>query len=317
MIYTLAPGAQQLQITSAFAIQPDAIWYDLLTPNPEEIKQIETLFNLHIPSLDEMREIEESSRLYEANQVVYMTSMITTHAGSENVILAPVSFIMTKTALITVRFSDPKSFQIFTKKVLKNVYKHTEAVFLGLMDTIVERIADILEKNAGDIDHISKQIFTEQKLRGQVHMPEIMQHIGAAGNVNSKIRASLATLDRQLIFYRSKILGDIEENIPATLITIQQDIKSLSEFLTFLFYKIDFLLNATIGYTSIEQNNVIKILSVLAVIFLPPTLIASIYSMNFQHQPELNWYYGYPLVLCIMALSILIPYLYFKRKGWL
>ncbi len=317
MLHTLSPTSKQLEITPLSAIQPDAIWYDLLTPTPEEIKQIESLLSLHIPSLEEMLEIEESSRLYEANKIVYMTSTIVTHAGTEAATLAPVSFIMTKTALITVRYSDPKPFQVFAKKILKNEYNQAETVFLGLMDTIVERMADILETNALDIDLISKQIFAEQKLRGQIHMQEILQHIGEAGDLNSKLRASLGTLDRQLIFYHNQILENTDKKFHTKLITIQQDIKSLSEFLAFLFHKIDFLLNATLGYTNIEQNNIIKILSVAAVIFLPPTLIASIYGMNFQTQPELNWRFGYPLALVLMALSTFIPYLYCKRKGWL
>ena len=160
MLYTLSPTSKQLEITPLSAIRPDAIWYDLLTPTPEEIKQIESLFNLHIPSLEEMLEIEESSRLYEANEIVYMTSMIVTRAGIETATLSPVSFIITKTALITVRYSDPKPFQVFSNKILKNGYHQAETVFLGLMDTIIERLADILEMNASDIDLISKQIFT-------------------------------------------------------------------------------------------------------------------------------------------------------------
>ena len=318
MLYTLSPTSKQLEMTPLSAIQPDAIWYDLLTPTPEEIKQTETLLNLHIPSLEEMLEIEESSRLYEADKIVYMTSTIVANAGMDTVTLAPVCFIMTKTALITVRYSDPKPFQVFAKKNLKNGYNQAKTIFLGLMDTIVEGMADILEMNASDIDHISKQIFTEHKLRGQIHMQEILQHIGEAGNLNSKVRASIGTLERQLIFYRNQILEEeTDKKFYTKLSTIQKDIKSLSEFLSFLFHKIDFLLSATLGYTNIEQNNTIKILSVAAVIFLPPTLIASIYGMNFQNQPELNWRYGYPLALVLMALSTFIPYLYFKRKGWL
>lgn len=317
MLYILSPTSKQLEITPLSAIQPDAIWYDLLTPTPEEIKHIETLLNLHIPSLEEMLEIEESSRLYEANKIVYMTSTIVTHADMETATLAPVSFIMTKTALITVRYNDPKPFQVFAKKILKNGYHQAETVFLGLMDTIVERMADILEMNASDIDLISKQIFTDQKLRGQIHMQEILQHIGEAGDLNSKVRASIGTLDRQLIFYLNQTFEDTDKKFHTKLITIQKDIKSLSEFLSFLFHKIDFLLNATLGYTNIEQNNTIKILSVAAVIFLPPTLIASIYGMNFQTLPELNWRFGYPLALALMALSTFIPYLYCKKKGWL
>ena len=148
-------------------------------------------------------------------------------------------------------------------------------------------------------------------------MQEILQHIGEAGDLNSKVRTSLGTLDRQLIFYQNQSLEDTDKKFQTKLSTIQKDIKSLSEFLSFLFHKIDFLLNATLGYTNIEQNNIIKILSVAAVIFLPPTLIASIYGMNFQAMPELNWRFGYPLALVLMALSTFIPYHYCKRKGWL
>jgi magnesium transporter len=292
----------------------DAIWYDLAFPESHEIAAVEKALKIHVPSLDEMREIEESSRLYEEKEVLYMTSIVIAKA-EELPIATPVSFILTPNALVTVRHSETKPFQAFSKKILKNGYQQSDMLFLGLLESIVERLADILELNANAIEKISKEIFKTNHSNNQREMHDILANIGKIGDLNSKIRESLETFDRQLIFFYDQFQGTHKKTKDKCL-SLQQDIKSLVDYSTFLFGRTNLLLNATLGFIEIQQNNTIKIFSIAAVIFLPPTLIASIYGMNFVQIPELEWYFGYPFALLLMAVSILVPLIFFKRKRW-
>lgn len=318
MLQTLSHTSKQMQTFSADeTFDPHVIWYDLIAPNNAEIEAIEKALNIHIPSLAEMSEIEESSRLFEEEGVLYMTSVLIAGLDSSNPISVPTTFIVTLQAVVTVRYADLKSFQNFIKKVARNGFFNAQTLFLGLMDTIVERVADTLEMNAAEIDRISDAIFKVSPTHNQRQMRKIMHYIGKIGDLNSKVRESLVTLDRQLIFYHNQIPEKTDKKILAKSKTIQHDVKSLVDYLSFLFSKNEFLLDATLGFVNIEQNEIIKFFSVAAVIFLPPMVIASIYGMNFHLIPELQWSWGYPFALIIMIISGVLPYFYFKRKGWL
>jgi magnesium transporter len=316
MLQILSQNSRQVDaIPAGGQIPKDALWYDLISPDDRESSAMKEILQIHVPVIEEMREIEESSRLYKENQTFYMTCILIASAEAKPVAV-PITFVLTKNSLLTVRYADPKPFKAFERKIAKTPFADKETLFLGLMDTIIERLADILETNALEIEKISSEIFKEGH-DNQRAMRDILAHLGKVGDLNSKVRESLQTIDRQLNFYHNQVSEEIDKKIHIAIQTLQQDVKSLVNYVTFLFGKTDFLLDASLGFVNIEQNAIIKIISVGAALFLPPMLIASIYGMNFTRIPELSWYLGYPFALLLIIISALIPYFYFKRKGWL
>lgn len=317
MLQLLAPQSKQVEtLASLNELKLGYIWYDLFNPSSEEIKAVEKLFNLILPTREAMQEIEPSSRLHVDEEIFYMTSLLIANAESDNPLSAPVSFILTPQALITLRYIDPKPFSLVFRRIAKREFSNSDFLFLELIDCIVDRIADILELNASDIDLLSKKTFRKERMHNANFMHNIVLNIGKTGNMNTNLRESLESFDRQLTFYSNQ-KGEEDPKILQRITTLQRDVRALIDHVSFLFHKIDFLLEATLGFINIEQNAIIKIFSVAAVIFLPPTLIASVYGMNFDLIPELKWLFGYPFALFLMILSAVIPLFYFKKKKWL
>ncbi len=294
-------------------IDPDALWYDLNLPTPEEITALNTAIGVSIPSIDQMSEIEESSRLYDERGILYMTAYLIASAEEQS-LSVPVGFILSPKAVITVHYDELKSFQSFSKKIAKAEFSTPQQILTGLLDTVVERLADVLEKNASEIERLSHEIFQGKNVTDSKEMRDVLINIGQIGNLNSKARESLTSLDRLSTFLNDQLKEDTDKKM---LVRIQKDIRSLTNYLSFLFSKIEFLLEASLGFINIEQNRIIKFFSIAAVIFLPPMVIASIYGMNFKSIPELHWVFGYPFALILMVLSAILPYLWFKRKGWI
>jgi magnesium transporter len=237
-------------------------------------------------------------------------------------VLLPVSFVFTHARLITVRYHEPRAFTTFPQRAAKVAMgcNSGEAVLIALLDATVDRLADVLERAGRDIDAISQRIFQGDgaKPSRNKELGPILTSIGRKGNLTSKIRDSLVTLERLVGFFnQGMLLRRSSKDMLESVRTTAQDIRSLADHATFLSQKITFLLDATLGLVNIEQNSIIKIFSVAAVVFLPPTLLASIYGMNFEHMPELDWRLGYPLAVGLMVLSAILPYVFFKKRGWL
>lgn len=296
------------------------VWIDLLSPSREEEKVIESQLGFALPTRADMVEIELSSRLYTENDVHFMTITMIAHSDSDTIdpILDPVTFVLNKQQLITIRYVEPQSFRLFDLQTEKLPASHRDPIFLlvTLLDITVDRLADILELVGHRLDTYSQTIFNKKKsTKHDYHL--LMQQMGAIGDLNTKARESLVTFRRLLTFFSGILDPKIDKDKAPHLTSIATDILALSDHASFLSTKINFLLDATLGMVNIEQNNVIKTLSIAAVIFLPPTLIASIYGMNFHHMPELAWRYGYLLTAGLMLLSTWLPYKYFKYRKWL
>jgi len=299
-----------------------AVWIDLLSPTREEESELESLLGLGLPTKEDMEEIEISSRLYEEDGGLFMTAQLPANTEEENATMGPVTFVLVSHRLVTIRYHDPKSFGLFATRAVRAPIGGDcgETVFLGLLETIVDRLADVIERAARAVAPVSKGIFQpsgSSPKRAQQHRSHL-ETIGRAGDLISDIRDSLMTLDRVVGYYAQHIVRlDGSEEQRARLKTITRDIHSIGDHAGFLSGKITLLLDATLGMIGIEQNGIIKIFSVAAVVFLPPTLVASIYGMNFAFIPELKWPFGYPFAIGLMVLSALLPYWFFKRKGWL
>ncbi|MBS1302240.1 magnesium/cobalt transporter CorA [Loktanella sp. SALINAS62] len=299
----------------------DATWIDLVSPSPEEVATLGDRLGITIPDRADMEEIEVSSRLYRENESSFMTAILPAQTDDDDPEMAPVSFILSGKQLITVRYHDPRAFTTFPTQARKTAMKLPDAdtVLVGLLEVIIDRLADVLERAGRDIDAISASIFRKSDTTSvRRNFQGVLEKIGRKGDLNSHIRDSLITLERLAGFLghvaSERGLGpDLRERIK----TLSRDARSLTDHSGFLSQKITFMLDASLGMINIEQNATIKIFSVVAVIFLPPTLIASIYGMNFEYMPELSWLFGYPFAIGLMIAAAILPYLYFKYRGWL
>ncbi len=204
---------------------------------------------------------------------------------------------------------------------------------LGLLEAIIDRLADVLERVGNEIDGVSREVFraksanasqTGKSRKGKAaevttDLQGLIEQIGRKGDLLTAARESLVSISR-LVAYHAALEAPVRKGAKDTrqrIKLLQRDAGSLGDHAQFLQDKINFLLDATLGLINLEQNQIIKIFTVASVAFLPPTLVASIYGMNFQSMPELNWAIGYPMALGVMVLSALLPFLFFKRKGWL
>lgn len=298
-----------------------SLWIDIIDPTEDEEKIIENYLKINIPTHHEMSAIELSNRLYQKKEGVYVTA---TFATTDQEVQA-VTFILMSDKLITIRYAQLHTFDRYLTYSKLNHFDalNHKGIFAGLMETTIGQIADNLEKIGHSIDGMTQQIFrskeygNEEKKNKKLDYKEIIRQIGNNGDFISKNHESLIGIYRALNFiidstYLQKSVEDLE-----SIKILVNDIPPLNDYVSFLSNKINFLLDACLGMINIEQNTIIKIVSVAALIFFPPTLVASIYGMNFHRMPELTWDLGYPLALLLMVLTGGLPYWYFKRKGWI
>jgi magnesium transporter len=312
----------KIEVASDGSLPVEAVWLDLLAPTSEEERQVEAMLGVGVPTREEMQEIEVSSRLYEENGALYMTATVVARADTEHPEASAISFILAGDRLVTVRYAEPQSFALFTTRCQRSPGPFTrgDAVLAGLLDALIDRIADVIEHIGLEVDGISHEVFEHPTTpRKSGDFQGILRSLGRRGDLTSKVRESLVGIGRLLMFLGQAGTTNTKtaKDLRTRLRTMTRDVRSLTEHASFLSGKINFLLDATLGMINIQQNSIIKIFSVAAVVFLPPTLIASIYGMNFEFMPEFGWRLGYPLALGIMVLSAILPYLYFKHRGWL
>lgn len=311
-----------IPVESGAAMTEDIIWIDVVSPSPEEERQLEAQLGTPIPTREDMEEIEISSRLYKENEAIYMTAILPALVDADDPHLEPVSFVLSGQRLITIRYHEPRAFRTFPQRAARVSMgcDSGETALIALLEVVVDRLADILENAGKDIDRISRKIFrkSETEPGKNKDFQSVLEAVGRKGDLTSSIRDSLVTLERLVVFLGQETIQHKTAKTSRERIRILgHDIRSINDYAGFLAAKITFLLDATLGMISIEQNAIIKIFSVAAVIFLPPTLIASIYGMNFEVMPELGLPFGYPMALGMMVVSAILPYVYFKRRGWL
>ncbi|MES2119826.1 MAG: magnesium transporter CorA family protein [Pseudomonadota bacterium] len=325
MLRTYGPGCDGSVIDAkAKRISKGATWIDLEEPTAEEEKLVERCVGLNVPTEAEMAEIEPSSRLYEQNGALYMT--ISVLRGVEDGLPAstPISFVFTGHRLITIRYATPKPVRAFEEHARRepDLVKDASHVLVGLLDAIIDRLADELENIGGEIERQSSEIFQRNVNDRRIPAEKLTRLLTSIGRVQAllaKVRYTAVSTSRMLSFLAgSKRINEAEhEDFRPHVASLTTDVTSLGEHATFQSDNLQFLLDASLGLISIEQNAAMKLFSWAAIIFLPPTLIAGIYGMNFQHMPELNWVFGYPMALLMILISAVAPYLYFKWRRWI
>jgi len=313
---------ERVEVPAGSSVPAEAIWFDLLSPSAEEDRAVEAVLGIGIPSREEMAEIEPSSRLYVENGARFMTATLIYASDTDRPNTTPVTFILAQGKLITVRYEEPRPFVRLSQKITRACPPTItgEGVLIDLLDNIIDRAADVLERDSAEIEIVSRRIFGHGRGRkpASESYQDILRAIGRKADLTSKIRESLVSIGRLVLFFANEADNlKLPKEQRAQVKSMARDATSLTDHATFLANKIQFMLDAVLGLVQLDQNNVIKIFSVVAVVLLPPTMIASIYGMNFKHMPELDWTFGYPLALLLMLASAVLPYAYFKWKRWL
>jgi len=325
MFSVFVPSESSLKkavIEDLTALPESAVWIDLFSPSAAEDKAVERLAGIAIPTREDMQEIEISSRLYIENGARYMTATLMCHSDTDMPRTTAVTFILGDHRLVTVRYDLPKPFALVEAKLGRSCTPAItgEMVLMELLDAVIDRCADILERCGAEIDQVSHDIFEpESERHGHAKQySQILISIGRKGDLTSKVRESLVSIGRVVAFLSAVVEGvKWSKDMREQLKTMQRDVSSLTDHASYLSSKITFVLDAMLGVVNLEQNNIIKLFSVMAVVLMPPTLIASIYGMNFKSMPELEWVHGYPMALVLMLIAAIVPYWIFKFKKWL
>ncbi|HZP21262.1 MAG TPA: magnesium transporter CorA family protein [Bauldia sp.] len=316
-------GPEIVPIEADGRVPADASWVDVFQPTAEEDRATEAFLGASLPTREETQEIEFSSRFYTEDGATYMTAPLLTGIDIGKPVLTPFTIVVARDRIATLRYEDLRAFRQFLARAIKPGSGCISApgVFVGLIEAVVDRTADVLERISADIDRINSEVFgvgrADARQRGR-RLELMMGDIGVQGDLAAKARESLASLERLVQFATLALPSSFAKGSSKQRLKLAgRDIRSLEDQVTFLSNKINFLLDATLGLISVQQNEVIRILTVATGIFFPPTLIATIYGMNFDFMPELHWGIGYPLALVVMIASAVLPYIYFRRRGWL
>lgn len=313
---------ERMAIEDGAALPEGVIWADLVSPTSQEEHLVEGMFGIAVPTREEMAEIEPSSRLYIEDHARFMTASLIYDSDTDKPKITVVTFILASGRLITVRYDAPKPFARVAAKLARFCSPGIagEGVLIEILDAIIDRSADVLERVGTEVDLLSRRIFERggaQDTPNQSYQA-ILRSIGRKADLTSKVRESLVSIGRLALFFANETDHfRLTKEHRVLVKSMARDATSLNDHASFLINKIQFMLDATLGMVSLDQNNVIKIFSVVAVVLMPPTLLASVYGMNFKHMPELEWAHGYPFALGLMIVAAIAPYLFFKWKRWL
>ena len=324
MLRLFGPGCppNPIDVHEAGLRVDSAVWIDLFQPSRDEEMLAEKLIGTNVPTRAEMQEIEPSSRLYERDGVAFMTMAVLYGVNEGRPATDPISFILTERHLVTVRYTEPKPFVAFIHHVHAEHHLTDDpvTVLIRLLDAIIDRQADELENAGRELESISNRIFerrTRRERDPEDHYQALMLRIGEVQRLLSRARESSVSASRMLGFLGATERMREEKNHSRHLRSLIDDARALDDHSDFLAENLNFLLDASLGMIALEQNFVMKIFSVVAVVLMPPTLIAGIYGMNFHHMPELSWIGGYPWAIGLMLASAIGPYWFARRRGWL
>lgn len=316
---TLSPGP------GASKYATHAVWLDLFDATEEERALAERITGLRVPARAELSEIERSSRLTARDGVLTLSTPMVSSTDLKHPVVSPLGFVLSRERLLTVRYEPMRSFDSYAERMCDPDAPAPSSVsaFVGLLEAMVDRLADVLEVVGADLDQLSHGIFRPETMgvrrmrRESAAMQDTLAKIGRVGDLVSNLRDSLVGISRIVAYVSETAAEWTAPELRSRFTTLRQDVASLNDYDVQITGKVQFLLDATLGFINIQQNNVIKVLTVASIVGIPPTLIASIYGMNFKEMPELTWAWGYPYGLTVIALSAILPLLWFWRRGWI
>jgi magnesium transporter len=323
--FSCADGkVERVTDTTSAAALTKAAWIDLMQPKPDEVQRVQAATGLHVPTEDEVNEIESSSRLATREGVLYL-SMPLVAVRNEMTTGVAAGFVLSEHQLISVRFAPSRVFDLYAESLLKDAPRHGSPahILVGLMEAIVDRQADVLEQMRTDCELISHSIFAmgTQRSTGRknedAELRRTLGELGRLGDLSSHVRETLVGAARIAPYIESMAADWIGKDLVTRLATLRQDVNSLSDFGTHLSDKQQFLLDATLGFINIAQNNVMKVMAIASVVGIPPVLIAGVYGMNFKNIPEYDWAWGYAWGWGLIILTTLIPLGAFRWRKWI
>jgi magnesium transporter len=325
MLRAYGPGCYGTIVDPKLEKIPDnATWIDLEEPTHEEEQLVERCIKVDVPTQAEMAEIEPSSRLYEKNGALYMTASALRGVEEHLPTTTPIGFVLAGDRLVTIRYATPKPIRTFENHARRDpeLVRDGPTALVRLLDAIIDRLADEIERVSATMEELSHEIFAESQDERRIpveRLTALLTSIGRTQTLLSRIRYSAVSTSRMLSFLGGSNLvhEDKQSELRHHLTSLTTDVTALIEHTSYLIDSLQFLLDASLGLISIEQNAAMKLFSWAAVVFLPPTLIAGIYGMNFHYFPELSWHYGYAISLALMFASAVGPYVYFKKRGWI
>ncbi len=319
MMFAYRETAGRLERLAPGADISGAVWIDLYRPQPEQAAAVAAL-GVEVPTLAEMEEIELSNRLYHEGEADYMTVVLPGLSTTKDAMAGPVTFILTPARLVTVRHHAPRPFESYPERAGRVGVGCTDPdrLFLSLVEEIIGRLADLLEASGNTLDGVARQVYFEGETGDAAALKTALQQIGRETEQIGRVRLALLTLERALGFYgQAQVARARGDGLKSAVKALIRDIAALEVHADFLSSRVAMATDATLGMINLGQSQTIKIFSVLAVVFLPPTVIASAYGMNFETMPELSWTWGYPMALGLMLASAVGTYAYFKWKKWL
>ncbi len=296
------------------------VWIDLHAPDEARLLEVESATGLSLPRLEDLQEIESSSRLYVEGGALFMSfPVLTPYRHGEPTRSVPVGFVLQPHLVVTLHYGDAPIFDQAIERA-KSVVQGAQSseIFVTVLEDVIERVADVLERANEEMDRVSQLIFRDAPETGSVtaQMRRTLRGIGRLGELVTKLRETLLGVSRMLPFLASHAVW-MHDDLKPRLETVGLDVRSLLDHDSHLSQRVQFLQEATLGFINIEQSNIIKIMTVVSVVAMPPTLIASIYGMNFEYMPELKWVYGYPIALGMIVVSVVLPLLWFRARRWL
>lgn len=311
-------GLERIEVAAGKAPPSTSVWIDLVRPTPEEHKLAESLMGAEIPAKKELGSIETSARLYDEPGALVMMVMMPMAARIPDPELSSLTLVLSSKRLVTVRHGELQSVALCSKKVQtdRTIANTGPAVLSALMEIVIDRCADVMEEISVSFDRMSQTVFEEGiSARKKDVYHEAIRTQGRIGLQVARMHDVCASLSRMLIYLDSHSAKvSLSDQQSKGFDMYARDLHSIKEHGDALDNKLSFLLDATIGLVNLEQNQIIKIFSVLGVVFLPPTLIASIYGMNFSNMPELSWQYGFLFSIGLMLGSVAVTYIYLKAK---
>jgi magnesium transporter len=308
------PGSAQLS---------DAVWIDLLNPTDDERRQVEQATKLRLPTKGEIEEIESSSRVFNEGAASYLSTPVLESMDSANGAVTTVGFVLSSSQLVTVRFGHIAAFDEVAVAFTKTAPPTAHDAFLKILESVVEQTADALEHASAELEQISHAAFRAERVgrrklaKTSETLRAALRRVGRMGDGISHISSTLVGVGRIAAFAHEKGNHRAPTADQTRMAAIRGDIASLSDYQASLSGKVQFLLDATLGFISIDQNEIFKALTVVSVVGVPPVLIAGIYGMNFRHMPELEWSLGYPFAVVLIVASALVPLAWFKWRGWI
>ena len=302
----------------------DAVWLDMVSPTESERGAAERITGLRVPSREDVAEIESSSRLYTEGKVLYLSMPYSYRGEDGRSHITPVGFVLSDKQLLTLRYESLPAFDAFAERFGHGGRKDSTEIFIGLIEAIVDRLADVLEHVGAELDALSKTTFQSEDghtkrsvRRADQELRRTLTEVGRCGDALGNLRDSVLGIGRIAAYAQQVCSDEKPAEWKTRLATLRQDVASLNDYAQQLNGKVSFLLDAVLGFINIEQNNGVKVLTVVSVVGIPPTFVVGLYGMNFKNMPEYDWTYGYQYGWALILLSVVVPIVWFRVKGWI